>query len=65
MSRDKDDDQPIDGAKRNGIPVRPLRGFGTLLRDADEVLVRVRARQADLARKKRAEFFRESEDSDL
>jgi hypothetical protein len=65
MSHDKDDDQPVDVRMRNEIPVRPLRGFATLLCDADEVLVRVRARQADLARKKRAELLRESEDSDL
>ncbi len=63
MSHDKDDDQPVDGAKRKEIPVRPLRGYATLNVDADEVLVRVRARQAELARKKRAEFLRDSDDS--
>ncbi|HEY0024210.1 MAG TPA: hypothetical protein VGB24_14940 [Longimicrobium sp.] len=60
---DNKDDLPLQETTRGEVPVRPPRGFGTLLVDADEVLVRVRARQTELARKKRAEFLRDSDDA--
>ncbi|WP_420127459.1 hypothetical protein [Longimicrobium sp.] len=39
-----------------GIAPRPLRGLGILHEDLDQVLVDSRARQAELARLKRASF---------
>ncbi|MBW3654785.1 MAG: hypothetical protein KY444_01665 [Gemmatimonadetes bacterium] len=65
MSDNEGDDLPLHEAERDEVPVRPLRGWGTLHVDADEVLVHVRARQAELARKKRAELLSDSDDSDL
>lgn len=41
---------------RVGIEPRPLRGLGTLLVDPDDVLVRSRAKQAELARAKRVKL---------
>ncbi|HEY7766857.1 hypothetical protein [Longimicrobium sp.] len=38
---------------RVGVEPRPLRGLGTLLVDPDDVLVRSRAKQAELERAKR------------
>ena len=38
---------------------RPLRGFGALLVEPDQVLARSRARQAELARMKRASLIGE------
>ncbi len=64
MSHDKDD-QPVDGAKRNEISVRPLRGYATLNGDPDEFLPRMRAEQAELARRKMAEIFDDTESSDV
>lgn len=41
---------------RVGVEPRPLRGYATLLVDPDEVLVRSRAKQAELAQAKRAKL---------
>jgi hypothetical protein len=65
MSHDKVDDQPVDGAKRHEVPVRPLRGYATLIGDPDEFLPRLRAEQAELARKKMAEIFNDTAPSDV
>lgn len=42
-----------------GSEPRPLRGFGALLVEPDQVLARSRARQAELARMKRASLLGE------
>lgn len=36
MSHNKENDQPLDGAKHDEIPVRPLRGYATLNGDPDD-----------------------------
>jgi hypothetical protein len=42
---------------RMGSEPRPLRGFGALHVEPDQVLVRSRAKQAELARQKRASLL--------
>jgi hypothetical protein len=65
VSQEKDEDPSVHGVIRNELPVRPLRGDATLNGDPDEFLARLRAEQAELARRKMDEIFDGAESSDV